>query len=91
MNFHSFTDRTMKTNLRSISLNSRVSIQDLDSGELLTFRLVEPDQHDAKKDKISISTSLGAALIGKSVGTVVSWQAPSRIRRFKVQSVSQIS
>jgi transcription elongation GreA/GreB family factor len=84
-------DSPMRTNPYSISLNSRVSIQDLDSGERVTFCLVAPDKHDAKKEKISISTSLGAALVGKRVGNVISWQAPSRTRRFKVQWVSQMS
>ena len=74
-----------------VTLNNRIVIQDIDSGELFAFFLVEPDRHDAKTGKISISTSLGAALIGKSTGTVVAWQAPSRIRRFEVRSVSQSS
>ena len=73
--------------LCKVQVNSRVSIKDVDSGETFTFCIVPPDQLDARNGKISILTSLGAALLGEGVGNVVSWQAPSRLRRFEVQSL----
>jgi len=73
----------------TIQANSRVCIKDLDSGEVFTFCLVPPENRDAGNGKISIMTSLGAALIGKDVGTVVTWRAPSGLRRFEVESVSR--
>lgn len=71
----------------TITENSWISIKDVDSGEAFTFCLVPPDQLDAKHGKISVLTSLGAALIGKDVGNLITWQAPSCLRRFEVQSV----
>ncbi|GAB6909537.1 hypothetical protein JCM12296A_53820 [Desulfosarcina cetonica] len=71
----------------TVKVNSRICIKDVDSGEVFTFFLVPPEELDAKNGKISILTTLGAALIGKGVGNVVTWQAPSGPRRFEVQSV----
>lgn len=71
----------------TITENSWISIKDVDSGEAFTFCLVPPDQLDAKNGKISVLTSLGAALIGKGVGSLITWQAPSCVRRFELQSV----
>ena len=72
----------------TVQVNSRVCIKDVDSGEVLTFCLVPPDQFDSENGKLSILTSLGATLTGKGVGDVVTWQAPSRLRRFEVQSIT---
>lgn len=71
----------------AVQASSRICIKDLDTGEVFTFCVVLPEEHDTKAGKISLSTSLGAALIGKGVGNVVIWQAPSRLRRFEVQFV----
>jgi transcription elongation GreA/GreB family factor len=68
-------------------VNSRIYIKDVHSGEVFTFFLVTSEDHDARNGKISIQTSLGTALIGKGVGDVVAWRAPSGLRRFEVQSV----
>lgn len=71
----------------TVQVNSRVCIKDVDSGETFSFCLVPPDQFDTANGKISIQTTLGASLIEKNVGDVVTWQAPSRLRRFEVQSI----
>ena len=67
--------------------NSKVCIKDVDSGEVFRFSLVAPADHDARNGKLSILTSLGTSLAGKCVGNMITWQAPSRLRRFEVQSV----
>lgn len=72
----------------AVEVNSQICVKDLDSGELFTFSLVSPEDLDSRNGKISILTSLGDALIGKCVGNVITWHAPSGLRRFEVQSVS---
>lgn len=76
---------------RAIEVNSLISIKDVDSGEEFIFCLVPPEDLDARNGKISILTSLGAALIGKGIGDVVTWRAPSGLRIFEVQAVSRSS
>jgi transcription elongation GreA/GreB family factor len=71
----------------TVKANSKICIKDVDSGEVFRFCLVPPEDHDARNGKISILTNLGAALICKSVGNMITWQAPSGLRRFEVRSV----
>lgn len=89
MYLHAVNDDQSIPRPDTIQANARVCIKDLDSGEVFTFDLVPPEDRDAGKGKISIRTSLGAALIGKDAGTVVTWRAPSGLRRFEVESVSR--
>ncbi|WP_155319068.1 GreA/GreB family elongation factor [Desulfosarcina alkanivorans] len=71
-----------------ISENSRIRLNDLDTGEAFTFTLVLPEYVNTKESKISVLTPLGAVLLGHRVGDVVTWKAPSRLRRFEIQSFS---
>ena len=49
-----------------------VTMEDLDSGEKMTYKIVGDDEADVKLHKISISSPIARALIGKSVGDVSS-------------------
>lgn len=71
----------------SAGMNSRIVVRDIDTGEEFSFTLVPPDQLEAKKSRISVTTPLGSAVTGKKVGSVVEWKAPSRLRRLKIQQV----
>ena len=70
--------------------NHRICIQDIDTGEKFTFNLVPPDKIDRKDGEISVKTSLGCALLGQTPGSLIEWRAPSRLRKFVVQSISPI-
>ena len=71
-----------------ISENHRICIQDIDTGEKFTFSLVSPDEMDTRNGEISVKTSLGCALLGHTPGSLIEWRAPSRLRKFVVQSIS---
>lgn len=71
----------------SIALNSRICIEDLDSGEEFNFTLVSPESMDTNNEKLLISTPLAASLMGREVESIIHWTAPSRLRRFRVKSV----
>lgn len=71
----------------SIAVGSRICVADLDSGEEFHFRLVPPEARDPHNEKLSYKTPLGTALLGYRRGDVVHWAAPSRLRRFRIQSV----
>lgn len=71
----------------SIIVGSRIWVEDLDSGEEFHFCLVPPEARDPHKEKLSYKTPLGAALLGYRTGDDVHWAAPSRLRRFRIQSV----
>ncbi len=59
----------------------------MDTGEEFTFFLTLPETADLNKNKISVETSLGEDLIGHEVGDEIKWEAPTRLRIFKVKSI----
>jgi len=64
-----------------------VAMEDLDSGEKMTYKIVGDDEADVKLHKISISSPIARALIGKSVGDVVVVTAPSGQREVEILEV----
>lgn len=59
-----------------VSLGSRVSFENEDTGKVHTFQLVMPQEMDGSADRISLLTPAGAALIGLTVGARIQWPAP---------------
>lgn len=70
-----------------ITMNSRVQLVDLDSGETMVYTLVFPQDADLAEGKISVLAPVGTAMLGYRVGDVFSWQVPSGERRIKVESI----
>ena len=56
----------------------------------MTYQIVGDDEADIKAGKISISSPLARALIGKSEGDVADVQAPGGVRSFEIIEVKYI-
>jgi transcription elongation factor GreA len=69
---------------------STVTLEDLDSGEKVTYQIVGEDEADLKQMKISISSPIARALIGKYAGDEVDVQAPGGVRSYEVLEVRYI-
>jgi transcription elongation factor GreA len=67
-----------------------VELEDTKSGDSLTYQIVGDDEADIKKGKISISSPLARALIGKSAGDVAEVQAPGGVREYEVIDVRYV-
>ncbi|MGB3835357.1 transcription elongation factor GreA [Castellaniella sp.] len=65
-----------------------VEIEDLESGQRLTYQIVGDLEADIKANRISVSSPVARALIGKSQGDVVEVRAPAGVREYEVCSVS---
>jgi transcription elongation factor GreA len=69
---------------------STVTLQDLESGDNVTYQIVGDDEADLKVSKISISSPIARALIGKYAGDVVEVQAPAGVRSYEIIEVNYI-
>jgi transcription elongation factor GreA len=69
---------------------STVYLEDLASGEKVAYQIVGIDEADLKEKKVSITSPIARALIGKYAGDVVEVQAPSGIREYEVLEVRYI-
>ena len=66
---------------------STVELSPESSGDAVTYQIVGDDEADIKKGKISISSPIARALIGKYAGDVVDVQAPGGIRQYEILDV----
>ncbi len=69
---------------------STVTLEDLDSGDKVTYQIVGDDEADLKQMKISISSPIARALIGKYAGDTVEVQTPGGVREYEVLEVQYI-
>jgi regulator of nucleoside diphosphate kinase len=70
-----------------ITMNSRVVIRDLDSGEDETYTLVYPEQSNAAEGKISVLAPIGTAMLGYRIGDVFEWEVPAGKRRLRIEKI----
>jgi transcription elongation factor GreA len=69
---------------------STVFLEDLESGEKVNYQIVGVDEADLKELKVSVTSPIARALIGKYAGDVVEVQAPSGVREYEVLEVRYI-
>jgi transcription elongation factor GreA len=69
---------------------STVDLTDTDTGENVTYQIVGEDEADIKEGKISITSPLARALIGKYSGDVAEVKAPVGIRTYEILDVKYL-
>lgn len=67
-----------------------VEIEDLESGDRVKYQIVGDIEADIRDNRISVSSPVARALIGKSEGDVVEVTVPAGIREYEVVSVSYV-
>jgi regulator of nucleoside diphosphate kinase len=76
-----------------VTMNSRVKLRDLDSGDAVDFSLVFPtfpfaagSNHLAPMT-VSVLAPIGTAVLGYRVGDTIEWEVPAGVRRLKVEDL----
>ena len=67
-----------------------VELEEVDSGETVTYQIVGDDEADIKQNKISISSPIARALIGKYSGDVAEVKAPAGIKEYEILDVKYL-
>jgi len=67
-----------------------VELEDVKSGEAVTYQIVGDDEADIKQGKISISSPTARALIGKYSGDVAEVKAPGGVREYEILDIKYI-
>ena len=73
-----------------VVFGATVVLEDLESNQEVRYQIVGDDEADIKESKISISSPIARALIGKYAGDVAQVQAPSGVREYEVVEVLYI-
>ncbi len=67
-----------------------IDLEDLDDEKKVTYQIVGDDEADIKSSKISISSPIARALIGKELGDVVEVETPGGIKSYEIMDVKYI-
>jgi len=70
-----------------VKFGAFVELEDMDNGTVVTYRLVGPDESDIKQGKISVTSPVARAIVGKEVGDEVQVQTPGGVRNYEVSDV----
>ena len=68
----------------AVVFGSQMVLENLDTGETIKYQLVGPDESDIVAGRISVSSPLGRALIGKKPGDEITIQAPGGKREYEL-------
>lgn len=70
-----------------VTMHSRVRLMDINTMESLVVTLVYPEEADLDLGKLSVLSTAGSTLLGRSVGDVFEWRSPVRLRRLLVKEL----
>ena len=73
-----------------VVFGATVDLEDAESGDTVTYQIVGDDEADIKHGKISVSSPIARALIGKSEGETADVQAPGGVRSYDVLAVRYV-
>jgi transcription elongation factor GreA len=74
----------------TVGLGSRVQLEDLDEGKVQHFEIVVPEEVDGAQNRISLSSPLGKALIGKGEQDDIEVVTPKGKRSYLVVKLTTI-
>ena len=71
-----------------VGFASFVTLENLNNGGEVTYQIVGPDESNISSGKISITSPLGNALIGKRVDEEVEVKTPGGLKRYSILKIS---
>lgn len=73
-----------------VVFGATVDIEDLSSGDKVTYQIVGDIEADIRSNRISVSSPVARALIGKAEGDVVEVQAPGGVREYEILRIAYL-
>ena len=64
-----------------------VVLENIDTGESVAYQLVGPEESDIENGRISVSSPLGRAIVGKNTGDELTLNAPGGVRNYEVVEI----
>jgi transcription elongation factor GreA len=72
----------------SIHILSEITVKNLKINKTFTYTLVSPEEADLKQSKISITSPVGQAFMGKKAGDIVEANVPAGVIKFEILSLN---
>jgi transcription elongation factor GreA len=77
-----------KGEVSRVCFGARVKVEDLNSGEAKVYQVVGPYESDIDQGRLSITSPLARAMLGKGVGEEVVVQAPGKTTELEILEIS---
>ncbi|MGE6226212.1 transcription elongation factor GreA [Paenibacillus chitinolyticus] len=75
------------TDTSTVKVGSIVVLNDIEFSEKVEYRIVGPAEADVADNKISYESPLGVSLMGKSVGSIISVDAPVGVIQYELLEI----
>ena len=83
-------DTTRLVNSGKVVFGARVELEDQDGGNRVVYQVVGEDEAEIKEGRISITSPIARAMIGKEAGDTASVQAPGGVKNYEIVAVKYI-
>jgi len=83
-------DPTSMNNNGRIIFGATVELEDQNDGKAISYQIVGEDEADIKSGRISITSPIARALVGKTAGDVVDVAAPGGTHSYEVLKVHYV-
>ena len=83
-------DVTKIVNDGKVIFGATVDLENLDTGEKITYKIVGKDEADLKKKLIFYQSPIGKGLIGKNKKDLVEINTPAGVKNFEIKDVRYI-
>ncbi|HTX06327.1 MAG TPA: transcription elongation factor GreA [Steroidobacteraceae bacterium] len=80
-------DPSKLTNTGKVVFGAVVELEDQDDGSRVVYQVAGEDEADIRAGRISITSPIARALVGKSQGDVVEVSAPAGVRSYEIVAV----
>ena len=80
-------DTSKLTNTGKVVFGAVVELEEQDGAHRVTYQVVGEDEADIRSGRISITSPIARAVVGKSEGDVVDVAAPGGIRSYEIVAV----
>ena len=83
-------DVTKMSNDGKVIFGSTVDLENLDTGEKISYKIVGKDEADLKKKLIFFQSPIGRGLIGKNKNDLVEIKTPVGVKNFEIKDVKYV-
>ena len=83
-------DVTKINNDGKVIFGSTVDLENLDTEEMITYKIVGRDEADLKKKLIFFQSPIGKGLIGKNKNDLVEIKTPAGVKNFEIKDVKYL-
>jgi len=83
-------DVTKMSNDGKVIFGSTVDLENLDTKEKITYKIVGKDEADLQKKLIFFQSPIGGGLIGKNKNDLVEIKTPAGVKNFEIKDVKYV-